>query len=605
LNWWAGPPPRRGVAWCFDPEAFAPGQAPVEAGPGSGIPGAGLLAAPAGAAAGRFTRFVRNSPWGRLLLVVVAVAVAYHYSLMTLMRTLGLDTPLAYLGLVPVIALGIAALRTQPRRGEPSIEDRQVDFIIGIPLLAAAVAIVLFLPQRMSILFWYYRVDLLSLPLFAAGAIALLIGVRTLWRCRLAIGFLVLAWPLPYTWALDRGLDHFTGLTLGALHAAVAHLPVATPIAGGDGSQFLVGHGVHAFQVSVASACAGADSFVGFLLVGGAFLAFLDGGRLRKLVWLICGLALVYVLNLGRILLIFWAGGAFGETFAMDGLHPFIGLVLFCAGVAAMVSVLRLFGLRVRPAAPRAPRSAAAPRWLATSGLRTAGVVLALAAAVLGVANSGLSRYTLVASELGAPRLTSFEVSPAQLPGWSVSAIGSYPWTSRFFGSGSSWIRYQYSPTTAAGPTTVIADVVTTSDLGSFNSYGLQACYSFHGYGLSPARSYPLGGGVQGTMITFRDPSLPESWNALYWVWAVSTPHGTRYERIVLLAPTQAPYLSAAGVAASSDAAYRTVAPPPGAERAAARSFLVRFAQALVRSRAVAASGHTTSGTATSALGTR
>lgn len=603
MDWLPNASRRAGLGWGFDPEALAARQ--VEA--FAGAPQATPAMANCRRAGDLLAGFVRNSPWGRLALVVLAVAVAYHYSLMTLLRTLGLDSPLAYLGLVPVIALGIAALRTQPRRGEPVIEDRQVDFIIGIPLLAAAVGIVLFLPQRMSTLFWYYRIDLLSLPLFAAGAIALLIGVRTLWRCRLAIAFLALAWPLPYVWALNRGLDHFTGLTLGALHAIVRHLPVAAPIAGGDGSQFLVGHGAHAFQVSVASACAGADSFLGFLLVGGAFLGFLDGGRMRKLGWLSCGLALVYTLNLGRILLIFWAGGAFGETFAMDGLHPFIGLVLFCAGVGLMVVALPAFGLRVRPAAPRSPQrssASAAPRWLATSGLRTAGVLLAITATVLGVANAGLSRFTLVASELGAPRLTAFEVSPAQLDGWTVNAIGSYPWTERFFGSGSSWIRYQYTPTTAQ-PTAVIADVVTTPDLSAFNSYGIQACYSFHGYGLSPARTYALGGGVQGTLLTFRDPTLPENWNALYWVWAVNTPHGTRYERIVLLAPMQAPYLTATGLPNARDAAYATSTLPASAERSAALAFLVHFARSLVQSRGVAAAGHSAPASATSALGAR
>ncbi|MHB2024251.1 MAG: exosortase/archaeosortase family protein [Mycobacteriales bacterium] len=546
--------------------------------------------APVAALASRSGTFLARSPWGRLSAVVLAVAVAYHYSLMTLLRTLGLDTPLAYLGLVPIIAVGVLALRARPALSEPLINDRQVDFIVGLPLLAAAIAIVIFLPARMSTLFWYYRVDLLSLPLFAAGAIALLVGVRTLWRCRLAIAFLILAWPLPYIWALNKGLNRFTNLTLGALHAIIHHLPVAVALPGGDGSQFLVGHGARAFQVSVASACTGVDSFLGFLLVGGALLGFLDGTRLRKLSWLVSGLVLVYTLNLGRILLIFWTGSTLGQTFAIDGLHPFIGLALFGCGVAAMVKALPLYRLRIRPGVPRAPAATSdrPPGWLASGGLRTAGAIVAAGALALGVANAGLSRYTLVASELGAPRLTSFLASPAQVAGWSVTRIGDYTWTQRFFGSGSSWIRYQYSPTGSSAPTSVIADVVTTSNLTAFNSYGIQDCYRFHGYGLSLPRSYALGGGVQGRLLTFRDPSLPEDWNALYWVWAVRTAKGTRYERIVLLAPAQAPYLaSSAGVNGPSAVPAARLA---STQRAAGRQFLVNFARALVHSRAVLAS---------------
>ncbi|HVA60545.1 MAG TPA: exosortase/archaeosortase family protein [Mycobacteriales bacterium] len=572
----------------------------------------GWLAGPLGgvaAAARALGGFVASSPWGRLAALVCAVGLAYHYSLMTLLRTLGLDTPLAYLGLIPMIALAVAALRSHPDEGEPQIHDRQVDFIIGLPLLFAAVGIVLFMPDRMSTLFWYYRVDLLSLPLFTAGAIALFFGVRTLWRCRLAVLLLAFAWPLPYTWALNRGLDRFTGLTLGVLHALVQHVPVAQALAGGDGSEFLVGHGRSAFEVSVASACAGVDSFLGFFLIGATCLGFLQGGRLRKLGWLVSGLVLVYALNIGRIMLIFWAGSALGEHFAMDGLHPFIGLALFCLGVLLMVLLLPRYGLRLRPISiKRHPRRQSAPPWLATSGLRTAGAILAVTAVVLGVANAGLSRYTLVASDLGAPRLTAFETDPAQVPGWTVDAVGTFTWTARFFGTGSSWIRYQYLPRTSDEPTSVIADVVTTADLGSFNAYGIQACYNFHGFGVSAPDSRTLGGGVEGTLLTFRDPNLPEDWMSLSWVWPVRTPHGTRYERIVLLAPVQGAYLAGNGSATVRSTGSSPTTGVSSATRAAARDFLVHFARAVVQARAAGSAtgaAGSSGGTVTSALGVR
>src|SRR5215831_8492322 len=99
-----------------------------------------------------------------------AVIVAYHYSLSTLLQTLNLDTPLAYIGLVPVIALALAALRCRPLRPEPAIFDRQVDYIVGVPLMATSLAINILLPARLSTMFWILRIDLLSLPFFVAGA---------------------------------------------------------------------------------------------------------------------------------------------------------------------------------------------------------------------------------------------------------------------------------------------------------------------------------------------------------------------------------------------------------------------------------------------------
>ena len=42
----------------------------------------------------------------KVVALVVVVAIAYHYSLVSLLQTIGLDTPLAYVGLVPLMAAG-------------------------------------------------------------------------------------------------------------------------------------------------------------------------------------------------------------------------------------------------------------------------------------------------------------------------------------------------------------------------------------------------------------------------------------------------------------------------------------------------------------------
>ena len=136
--------------------------------------------------------------WIQVGVLLGAVLIAYNYSLSTLLQTVDQQTPLAYISLVPAIALALAAVRARPLKPEPPIYDRQVDYTIGIPLILAAMAINELLPARMSALFWFYRVDLFSLPIFVAGAVAIIFGCRVLWRQKLAIAFLFLAWPYPY-----------------------------------------------------------------------------------------------------------------------------------------------------------------------------------------------------------------------------------------------------------------------------------------------------------------------------------------------------------------------------------------------------------------------
>src|SRR6266851_6537187 len=126
----------------------------------------------------------------RALAVIAAVSLAYHYSLLSLARGVGLQTPLAYLAFVPLIAiaLGWVALRREP--AQRPIHDRQLDYIVGIALILFAAAIAWFLPATLAARFWMYRVDLFSLPIFAAGIVTLLYGLRSVWTLRFPLGFL-------------------------------------------------------------------------------------------------------------------------------------------------------------------------------------------------------------------------------------------------------------------------------------------------------------------------------------------------------------------------------------------------------------------------------
>jgi len=489
---------------------------------------------------------VRRASFWRLGALSTLTVVAYHHTLNTLFQSLTVDTPLAYLGLVPFIAMaiGFAAWR-QPEAGPP-IHDRQLDYIVGVPLVLAALAIEYVLPHRMSTMFWVWRIDVLSLPVFIAGAVAVLFGVRPLWRLRGAVLFLLLAWPYPYTLAMFSWLDGFTNLTIRALESVTKVIPVATHSTQGDGSIFDIGHGAGKVSLSVASACSGANGLLGFLLIAGALtMGVVKGPRLGKSAWLVVGSMLIWGLNVARILIIFWIAHQWGESVAVNGFHPFIGVVMFGIGVGIMLAVLRLFRLRVDPGlfGPRL----ATDQGGRSGGRYLAGTVMLAVALPLAVLNAGLVRFDLVANSFGIPRLIDFTNHPARLDGWSVPRkIGQYDWTKRFFGDSSTWYRFQLVPTGKArtdgklwSSVPVIVDVVSTSDQTRFSAYGLEACYRFHRYNISDTNNVDLGGGVVGTVLAWRDGKSPILWNTVYWYWPVRDGNRTRYERMVVLLPDQ------------------------------------------------------------------
>ncbi len=521
---------------------------------------------------------------------------AYHYSLSTLLQTLDLETPLAYLGLVPLIALGLAALRSRPAPDEPAIYDRQVDYIVGVPLMVAALAINLLLPKRLSTMFWVWRIDLLSFPFFVAGVATVIFGVRAVWRQRLAIGYLFLAWPLPYTDLFLRELNAVTTATLHALSGLVHIVKVATPLPSSGGSIFGVTHHGQVFQLSVVSACSGVNGMVGFLLVGIAFGAIVNGPWLRKTIWLMGGLFLLWVINLGRLLLIFWTGQQFGEHFAIAVLHPFVGLITFNIGILLMLFMLRPAGLRIGgslrppPVAARATGTGRPRSPLAVPSVYSAIAVVAVLGLVIGVNNSGLRAYDLVAQANGEPKLSSYLLYPASPAGWAPTFAAEYDFAKPYFGQSSLWYRYSYSPT--VGPTDlhsslpVIADVVNTSNLSSFDAYGVDACYKFHGYKLHDVAQVGLGGGITGQALSYTSTgSDPQNWSIVYWIWPVINGSSTRYERVILylLGGTSAT-VSAPGVSSTTSASASTVSAQANDQQLVAeRGFLTVFAKEIIQ----------------------
>jgi exosortase/archaeosortase family protein len=522
-----------------------------------------------------------------------AIVCAYGYSLATLVQTATMQTPLAYVSLVPLIALGLATMRRNPAPGEPPIHDRQLDYIVGLPLLGAAIAMNLVLPGRFSAMFWVWRIDLLSLPIFVAGAVAVIFGVRVMWRQKLAIAYLLLAWPWPYTTALLRVLNASTTATLAGLRLILRVVPVAAPVAGGDGSVFQVVHNGHPFPVSVVSACSGINGIVGFLLVGVAFSAIVRGPRARKGLWLAGGMVVLWVINLLRLAFIFWAGKEWGEGVAINVLHPFVGLLTFSAGVLLMLVVMRPLGMTIGPVArrgagptsPRDPRghvgAVAVPRAFA------AFTVVAVAALVLGTADNGLRAYDLVANAAGEPRLLSFHSSPATPQGWRLRVTETIDWAKPLFGDDSTWTRYLFVPSrggdfhSAYG---VTADVIDTSDQASFSAYGVESCYQFHGWLLRDVAQVNIGGGITGQTLSFSAGST-QSWSVVYWIVPVKVGQDTRYERFVLYlldAPGGAHVQLPPGVRITNLAGSITGSGGTGAVLAQNRSFLVAFAHQLI-----------------------
>ena len=481
----------------------------------------------------------------RLATAIVAVALGYHFSLQTLASNWRYETPLADLVLVPAVAVLLLVAASRRHRYVAFLRLGRVDFLVGGLLLLASLAFLTVGPALWSKYFWAMRLDLLTLPLFAAAGVVLLFGSRALVPFWFPLAFLFLAWPLPYLALLEHVLGLFTTTTAAAVEHVNALAGIATPVAGSDGSRYLVEHNGQQVVVSVASACSGVNSLVGFGIIGAAALWFIRGSVVRRVSWLALGGALVWALNVGRILLVLLTARRLGEHVAFDVLHPVAGIVTLNVAFLLALALLPLFRLRRRwpddddgdvidtPLARSAPpMEQATPRRLAPRL-----ILLVAAAATLALADSQLQSAASGFDATGRPAVAAFADRPLAGRNWDVRRLQSIGWATPYYGRHSSWVRYRLRPAgrlARRGHFTVWADAVLSPNLGALDAYTLAHCYSFHGFKVETATRVDLGDGVVGQLFVYR--TAQSRWHALAWEWPVLRHGQVEHERIVLLA---------------------------------------------------------------------
>ncbi len=474
-----------------------------------------------------------------LLTVVVAVgAVAYRFTLRTMFTNLNVDTPLAYLPLLPLISVVLAVLTVRRyRHAARPARDTGLDALIGIPLLAIGLLLITVVPAFASTFYWTERPDVLSLACSLAGVVVLLFGLGWLWRLRWPAIFLFLAWPAIYLRFLGDLLGWFTNGTNSLLAMVVPHLPIGVSVGAASGLLTVTPPHGAPLTVSVSSACAGAESVLGFLLMGGAYLTTRSGSTWRRLLWLGTGMAAAFVMNIVRIVSVLVLVALGHPAVALGSFHATVGLVLFTCVVVAMALLTPRFGLHPLPPPPVG--SAPPPRRRLGLPARTlADVALVVFTCLVGFADASLAPYAAFADGTGAPTVRPFVTSAAPAA-WRVAPVADYPWVAQYFGASSTFHRYVL---TDANGTTAYADVVRTPNKSALAAYNVQNCFLFHRYHIYGNQRIDLGRGVTGLLLDYTVNGTTH-WATTSWAWPVENNGRIQYERILLstvAAPTTA-----------------------------------------------------------------
>jgi exosortase/archaeosortase family protein len=498
------------------------------------------LGQPSQAAAGRRPR---RSALLRVAAVGLATGGALPFSLVALAEDYRYGATLGELALVPLCGMALALVAAYRHPWVAQLRPGRADHVVAVAALALAATVLTLGPVVTGNYYYALRPDLLAVPLVAVTAVCLLLGVRALVAMVVPLLVSLLAWPLPLRAVLEPTSEVVASATSGAVRAVLAVLPLATVVPSPGDLRLTVPGPAGAFDVLVASACSGISGIVGMLLVGLAAQYVLHGPLRARLLWLASAVALAWLLNLMRIVLLLAVGRLFGQHLAMDAIHPVAGLVLLNAGMAVLVLCAGRYGLRVglqREVPSDTPLTAPAPAAdrMRPRVLRRRAVGLTVAVGVLAALDSTVPG-TAMAYQGGLPAVVSFAQAPSAGPGLAITDRAEKPWARRYFGGDSSWARYRARPETPGQAPTLWVDSITTTAWSALRAHPVLDCYRFHDFTLVSVARPTLAAGLLADEVVYRRPD-GATWHVLSWEWPVRTAGGALgHERVVLLASSQ------------------------------------------------------------------
>jgi hypothetical protein len=326
-------------------------------------------------------RWIGSSLLG--IAVFAALLLAYHSAALYAIGQVLDNGPEAYIVVVAITAIALAAHLVATERPPVPIHDRQTDYIVGGAFLGIGIGSTFLAAQSLGESFLVARLDLLTLPLTAVGATAVVFGVRRAWTVRWAIAYLWLAWP-GLAQPVAEGVAATTELAAAmAIDAWSAIVPTAPQIVSDSDGVFAVALDTQVALVQVGPDWSGGGLLFVFVLVGVGALASLEGQLVGRMARLLGVLAAVWAALLLALQVDVVHSAMSGAPIAATARQPLLAVGITGIVLVGALALGRGGRLRLRP---RGVQSVVSPPAHRPS---RAVLVVALAAVILAVLHGG------------------------------------------------------------------------------------------------------------------------------------------------------------------------------------------------------------------------
>lgn len=431
--------------------------------------------------------------WGLWTLWIVVTVVPLLVYASPLWNNLLADTPIADLVWIPIIALGWAIWKMISAPINPSLDDSELNIILGGILATVTGLALVIAPERWPAFFVHEHAGLLLWPFWILAMTWLLWGLPYTRRLLWPLVYLFLVWPPIFEGLANATQSVLVQWSIGILTTLARHVVWLTPAAA-TGTFAVLHHG-KPFLVVVAEACSGADSLLGAAIIIPVVWVVFQGPWRSKFFLSALTLVGALVLNWVRLAIIVFAVHIIGPRFTFTYIHPVLGFLLFAFLVIVVLALFHPLSLEVPPLASHSMQRT--PGWgRIIMSVVMSGMVAGLLWPLFSLPKGSFGNPSPVASynvHTFLPTLASFQKSPLY-----------YANESSILGLGSATQADMYTEQSGLGEAMV--EMWSTPNATALATYGFHACLLYHGDVLSATRSFQL---VPGVIATAYAVTLP------------------------------------------------------------------------------------------------
>ncbi len=343
------------------------------------------------------------------LLIALSFLIGSFGSMMLSGFSLLDNSPTSYIIVVMMMSILFVVFTLKDRR---SIGASRDSMLMGLAVFAAYILMLALLRVSLSWIFLTYRIDALLLPLLLLSLVVAVFGIdgiKVFWP---VAAYVALASPIILL-PVFRLNGALAGGSAAIVYAIVKAFGVNVSLSG------LAITAPAGASITIAETCVPIGTFIAFVMFLIPVAYLYDGRIIRKAMWVLSGVALLFALNIARMSIISFAWTHYGIDGAISGFHSVSGGIIFYFAIAAMLLLCGKYRMRLSRHGRNKRRAKSRSGLTVSPGILALCILIGVTAFLLSFPYHG----SVVADPVGFG--AGGAAPPAHLGSWVESVLGS------------------------------------------------------------------------------------------------------------------------------------------------------------------------------------